>query len=113
MKDVDLTSPQAEIKVQKLVIQTDKPLDPKAPKKDPEEEAEEEEAKKSNCNDDKDSKDCDCNHAQKFEKLSKQFKKVSDVVENASILGKYTEDDFECLKQEYKDAVSFIKKEEK
>ena len=39
--------------------------------------------------------------AHKFDKLSKQFKKVSDVVENASILGKYDEHDFECLKTEY------------
>jgi hypothetical protein len=34
-------------------------------------------------------------------------------VENASILGKYEEKDYECLKQEYKDAVKFIQKEEK
>jgi hypothetical protein len=37
---------------------------------------------------------------------------MSDLVENASIRGKYKEEDFECLKTEYGLAVAFVAKEE-
>ena len=57
--------------------------------------------------------DCNCTSSPaKFEELEQYFRKVSDVVENSSIRGKYHEEDFECLKNEYSEAVKFIAKEE-
>jgi len=56
---------------------------------------------------------CHClTNPSQFEELHDAFRKTSDVVENASIRGKYNEEDFECLKTEYAQAIEFIAKEE-
>ena len=49
----------------------------------------------------------------RFQKLSIKFKKLSDAVEKDSILNKFDVDKFTDLQKGYKEAVTFIRKEER
>jgi hypothetical protein len=49
----------------------------------------------------------------RFNKLSIKFKKLSDAVEKDALTYKFDSDKFESLKKGYKEAVSFVRAEER
>jgi len=132
MKKVDYKSKVRMVEEFKVEIEKEEPLEKKEAKKSAEQteeddeekeeiEKEEAEAKKEETmtKEEKKEQEQSCefgcaNQMQgRFNKLSIKFKKLSDAVEKDALTYKFDSDKFESLKKGYKEAVSFVRAEER